>query len=85
MLEEEEEARSTGDREKGEERRAQEEHLDELVGGEHLVVQHRLCHQTHLAVERVRALHTHQLPAVYKKRTQINSLVIATDYTNVLY
>ena len=47
------------------------QHLDELVGGEHLVVEHRLRHGAHLAVEHVRARHLQQLPLLVRKRKHI--------------
>ena len=47
------------------------QHHDELVGGEHLVVEHRLRHGAHLAVEHVRARHLQQLPLLVRKRKHI--------------
>ena len=50
------------------------QHLDELVGGEHLVVEHRLRHGAHLAVEHVRARHLQQLPLLVRKRIRYTSI-----------
>ena len=44
------------------------QHLDELVGGEHLVVEHRLRHGAHFVVEHVRARHLQQLSLRVRKR-----------------